>query len=243
MMGRDERPKALDLFCKAGGASMGLHRAGYDVIGCDIERQPRYPFPFIQADALNAPLDLREFDFIWASPPCQAYTGMQRLNTRAPKRDHPRLIEPVRAMLMNAGVPYVIENVAGAPLIDAVVLCGSMFGLRVRRHRLFECSFWMLTPECRHNHNVDPVPVWGDGRPTRQEVRAARRPIAVYGDHPRQPGDKSYNVNRARTLAEAQNAMGINWMTWGEITQAIPPAYSEFIGRAAILSAQGGGGS
>src|SRR5712671_6083117 len=181
------RPLAVDLFCKAGGASMGLHRAGYRVIGVDIQPQPHYPFEFVQAHALEPPLDLSRFDLIWASPPCQAYTGMQRINTRSPRRDHPRLIEPVRAMLRGAGKPYIIENVAGAPLIDPIVLCGSMFGLRVRRHRLFECSFWTLRPQCRHDLQPEPAVVWGDGRPTRQEVRRTRRgrvsPIAVYGDH------------------------------------------------------------
>lgn len=228
------RPRALDLFCGAGGASMGLDRAGFDVTGVDIRPQPRYPFRFVQGDALKPPFELSEFDYIWASPPCQAYTGMQRLNTRAPKRDHPRLIEPVREMLRSAGVPYTIENVVGAPLIDPIILCGSMFGLKVRRHRLFESNFWTLRPQCRHNLEIHPFPVWGDGRPTRQEVRRARRsPIAVYGDHPQQPGDKTMRVNRARTLAEGQEAMGIDWMDWRPLTQAIPPAYSEFIGKAA----------
>jgi DNA (cytosine-5)-methyltransferase 1 len=207
------RPLALDLFCGAGGASMGLHRAGFDVTGVDIRPQSKYPFRFVQADALAPPFDLTAFDFIWASPPCQAYTGMQRLNTRAPKRDHPRLIEPVREMLRASGVPYAIENVPGAPLIDPLMLCGSMFGLKVRRHRLFECSFWALRPPCQHS---------------------PESPIAVYGDHPQQPGDKTMRVNRARNLPEGQDAMGIDWMDWRPLTQAIPPAYGEFIGRAAL---------
>lgn len=233
----EQRLTCLDLFCKAGGASMGLHRAGYDVTGVDIEPQPQYPFRFIQANALRLPLDPRQFDLIWASPPCQAYTGMQRINTRAPKREHPKLIEPVRDMLKDIGKPYIIENVPGAPLHEPIVLCGSMFGLAVRRHRLFECSFWTLRPRCRHDLQPEPLPVWGDGRPTRQEVRQERRskfsPIAVYGDHPQQSGDKTYRVNRARTLREGQEAMGIDWMDWAALTQAIPPAYSEFLGRAA----------
>lgn len=194
---------------------MGLHRAGFDVTGVDIRPQPKYPFRFVQADALKPPFDLSSFDFIWASPPCQAYTGMQNINTRAPKRDHPRLIEPVREMLVASGVPYAIENVPGAPLRDPLMLCGSMFGLKVRRHRLFECSFWALRPPCQH------------GRES---------PIAVYGDHPQQPGDKTMRVNRARNLPEGQDAMGIDWMDWRPLTQAIPPAYGEFIGRAALTA-------
>jgi DNA (cytosine-5)-methyltransferase 1 len=205
---------ALDLFCKAGGASMGLSRAGYRVIGVDIEPQPHYPFEFVQANALKPPFDLSRFDLIWASPPCQAYTGMQRINTRAPKRVHPKLVEPVRAMLQAAGRPYIIENVPGAPLIDPIILCGSMFGLGIWRHRLFECSFWTLRPQCRH----DLTP----------------KPIAVYGDHPQTPGDKTMRVNRARNLAEGQRAMGIDWMPWRALTQAIPPAFSEFLGRAVL---------
>lgn len=209
------RPRALDLFCGAGGVAKGLQRAGFHVTGIDIKRQPRYCGDlFIQADALNPPVRLEDFDFIWASPPCQAYTGMQRINTRGPKRTHPKLIEPVRDMLRQSGCLYAIENVPGAPLINPIVLCGSMFGLRVWRHRLFECNFWTLRPECRH--------------------AAFPSPIAVYGDHPQSPGDKTMRVNRARTLAEGQGAMGIDWMDWRTLTQAIPPAYSEFIGRAAL---------
>lgn len=202
--------RALDLFCGAGGASMGLHRAGFDVIGVDIKPQPRYPFRFVQGDALDPPFDLSKFDFIWASPPCQAYTGMQRLNTRAPKRDHPKLISLVREMLQLSGRSYCIENVPGAPLIDPVGLSGEMFGLRVRRKRLFECSLWMLSPLHKNQ----------------------KCPIAVYGDHPQDPGDKTMRVNRARTLRQGQEAMGIDWMEWRELTQAIPPAYSQFIGRS-----------
>jgi DNA (cytosine-5)-methyltransferase 1 len=226
------KPRLLDLFCGAGGAAMGYHQAGFEVVGVDIEPRPLFPFEFMQHDAMTLdPEFLARFDAIHASPPCQAYTGMQALNTRAPKRDHPKLIMPVRAMLIASGLPYVIENVAGAKkeMIEPYVLCGSMFGLGVRRHRLFETSFFMLQPKCQHDRG-GVVPVWGDGRPTRQEVRKARRAIAVYGDHPQEPGNKPNNVNRARTLAEGQEAMGIDWMDWRTLTQAIPPAYTRFIG-------------
>lgn len=210
---------------------MGLHRAGFDVTGIDLSPQPRYPFRFIQGDALAA--DLTGFDLVCASPPCQAYCGMQRLNeAKGTAKEHPRLIEPVREKLRASGIPYIIENVPGAPLFATVILCGSMFGLKVRRHRLFECSFFALQPNCEHREgDGSPVPVWGDRRPTRQEARKKRSPIAVYGDHPQTPGHKTARVNRAKTLKEGQEAMGIDWMDWKTLTQAIPPAYSEFLAR------------
>lgn len=205
------KPRLLDLFCGGGGAAVGYARAGFEVVGVDLNPQPHYPFEFIQADVLALdPAFVASFDAIHASPPCQAYTGMQRINTRAPKRDHPKLVEPVRDMLIASGLPYVMENVPGAPLIDPIMLCGSMFNLGVRRHRLFELNFYALTPPCRHKESA--------------------RPIAVYGDHPQQPGDKTYRVNRARTLLEGQEAMGIDWMPWRPLTQAIPPAFTQWIG-------------
>ena len=215
--------RALDLFCGAGGATKGLQRAGFHVTGVDIKPQPRYcGDAFVQADALKYaadPLLIDEFDFIWASPPCQAYCGMTQINkAKGIIKDHPRLVEPVRDMLRAAGAPYCIENVPGAPLIDPVMLCGSMFKLKVWRHRLFECNFPMFTPQCRH--------------------ALAKNPIAVYGDHPLQPGDKTYRVNRARNLAEGADAMGIDWMDWRTLTQSIPPAYSEFIARAWLAQRQ-----
>jgi DNA (cytosine-5)-methyltransferase 1 len=194
------RPRLLDLFAGAGGSAVGYHRAGFDVVGVDIEPQPRYPFEFHQADALTYPLD--GYDAIHASPPCQAYTQLA-------KGDHPRLIEPTRARLQTAGVPYVIENVVGAPLKNWVQLCGSLFGLRVRRHRRFETNFPLLVPPCVHRGDI----------------------VAVYGDHPE---DAYVNprggVRRARSIDEARQAMGIAWMSWDEIREAIPPAYTEFIG-------------
>ena len=117
-------PRALDLFCCAGGASEGLRRAGFEVVGVDIEPQPHYPFEFHQADALTFPLD--GFDFIWASPPCQAYTLCQRIQ----KNEHPDLVAPIRERLHANGAPYCIENVPGAPLVEPIELCGTMFGLR-----------------------------------------------------------------------------------------------------------------
>ena len=207
------KPRLLDLFCGAGGAAVGYHRAGFDVVGVDIKPQPHYPFEFHQADALTFPLD--GFDAIHASPPCQAYTSMRRLGKNA-GRDAPELVEPTRARLIVSGRPWVMENVVGSPLLNPLRLCGSSFGLGVRRHRLFESSDLIFGLPCRHDLQPEPV--------------------AVYGDHPQQPGDKTYRVRRARTLAEGQAAMGIDWMPWRPLTQAVPPAYTEWIGARLIAN-------
>lgn len=223
--------RLLDLFCGAGGCAMGYHRAGFtEIVGVDIKPQPRYPFAFVRRDAMwmletlvrggsICPTEdtrywLKDFDVIHASPPCQAYTSMRRLGKTA-GRAAPELVHQTRDMLRKASRPWVIENVPGSPLENPIVLCGSMFGLRVRRHRLFESSEFLFGNSCRHDR---------------------QRPIAVYGDHPQQPGTGT--VNRARTLSEGQSAMGIDWMAWGELTQAIPPAYTEFIGRQLLAAIQ-----
>jgi DNA (cytosine-5)-methyltransferase 1 len=212
------RPKALDLFCCAGGAAMGLHRAGFDVVGVDIVDRKRYPFEFHKADALTFPLD--GFDFIWASPPCQGYTAMRH----APgARGAPLLIDAVRARMPD--VPWVIENVEAAAwaLRNPVTLCGSMFnlgaqGCRTQRHRLFETNFPLPQPECRH-----------DARPV----------IGVYGGHARRRaasagGRGTKDVWEGGHGAAASEALGIDWMTLSEMSEAIPPAYAEYIGRAAL---------
>jgi DNA (cytosine-5)-methyltransferase 1 len=208
---------ALDLFCSAGGVSMGLHRAGFDVVGIDIKPQPRYPFRFIQADALNPPVRLEDFDFIWASPPCQAHTSLKGMWNA---KEHPDLIPATRALLQASGKPWAIENVPGAPLQFSVVLCGTMFGLgwqdaELRRHRLFETSSPLLAPVCQHKRKP--------------------RVIGVYGGHGR---DRRRTVNTQDYPTSARReAMGIDWMTGAELSQAIPPAYSEFIVRGLCNSA------
>ena len=209
--------KCLDLFCGAGGAGEGYRRAGFDVTGVDIEPQKHNPHTFIQADALEYVRDHgHEFDLIHASPPCQAYTTLQGLGKQA-HRPKFRLIEPVRNLLRSIGKPFVIENVVGAPLLTTVILCGQYFGLAVRRHRLFECSFLVWQPDCRPFHKPQP--------------------IAVYGDHPEKtkykPGSGGY-INRAASIEEGREAMGIDWMPWKSLTQAIPPAYTEYIGKQAM---------
>jgi DNA (cytosine-5)-methyltransferase 1 len=130
-----DKPRILDLFCCAGGVAVGYSRAGFDIVGVDIDPQPHFPFEFIQADALTLDMKfLRSFDAIHASPPCQSYSDLAKRNRNA--HEWPRLIEPVREILIKSGKPYVIENVEGAPLLNPVVLCGTMFkGLRVLRQQ------------------------------------------------------------------------------------------------------------
>jgi DNA (cytosine-5)-methyltransferase 1 len=199
------RLKCLDLFCGAGGASMGLHRAGFEVTGVDLSSQKNYPFNFIQGDVTTLDLDLKDFDFIWASPPCQKFSSMTKRWGLSEK--HPDLIPFTRELLIKSGKPYVIENVIQAPLIDPIILCGSMFDLPLRRHRKFESSFPISdVPRCNHVGEV----------------------IGVYG-HP--GGSSKRDGIKFSGTDSWRKAMGITWMTGSEMAQAIPPAYSEFIAR------------
>jgi len=190
---------------------MGLHRAGFDVVGVDIEPQPNHPgvCQFVQADALTYPLD--GFDFIWASPPCQAFTAYKRRPNHVAPR--PNLIPAMRDRLRASDLPFVIENVPTAPLLDPIILCGSMFGLDVKRHRLFELNFPILVPECDH------------GRWTRRFKPASNRTALRYTIE-----IGAYDEPLPRQYA----AIGIDWMTRQELSQAVPPAYAEHIGRAAL---------
>lgn len=213
------RPKLLDLFCGAGGAAMGYHRAGFDVYGVDIDPQPNYPFWFQRGDALT--FDLSGFDAIHASPPCQGYSDLQKQN----KRLYPKLIEPIRDRLVETGLPYVIENVEGAPLIDPITLCGTMFpGLRVLRHRLFETR-WTIHPVARdvlmaYHANPHPLVFTHDKRK---------------GHYGKLDQDLSYvqvTGGGNCTMANALDAMGTPWMkTKHEVNEAIPPAYTQWVGR------------
>lgn len=214
------KPLLIDLYCGAGGASEGYHRAGWRIIGVDIKPQPRYPFEFIRADALM--FDLSAADAVHASPPCQFATLLKH----APGgRDHPNLIPATRERLLGAGVPYVIENVepARAWLRDPILLCGTMFGLKaqgceLRRHRLFQCSFPISPPACAHTDG--PV-------------------IGVYGGHARRRAAKhggrgTKDVWIGGHSAACAEAMDMEGCTLNEMSEAIPPPYTEFIGRAML---------
>lgn len=291
---RRRKPRALDLFCCAGGATRGLQEAGFHVTGVDIKPQPHYVGDrFYQGDALEFPIE--EFDFVWASPPCQAFTSLRFMPTA---KEHPNLIPQTRAKLIAAGGLYCIENVEGAPLGDSghlILLCGTMFGLQtadgraeLRRHRLFETSFSIaLRPQCQHggayslgvygntpkmdtrgraefvgslsicgdyaevNANrkacltvcghtpVDnrrgTISVIGHSAPGMgdSEKRLAIRAITVTGNTP-QTNTERNRVRQTFTVEQAREAMGISWMPMSKLSQAIPPAYSSFIGREAI---------
>jgi DNA (cytosine-5)-methyltransferase 1 len=196
--------KALDLFCGAGGAAMGLSRAGFEVTGIDIAKQRNFPFKFIQGDALEA--DLTSFDFIWASPPCQLFCA---LNGREDLSHYPNYIKPIREKLKASGKPWVIENVPGAPLREDLVLCGAMFGLRSYRHRIFESN----RPLKSILHPKHTVRVNRRGE-NRREHWANGGFLTITGDIGRYCGPE---------------AMGIDWMTGAEMSEAIPPAYSGYV--------------
>lgn len=211
------RPRLLDLFCCAGGAGMGYHRAGFDVVGVDCEPQPRYPFRFVQADALDyLAAHGSDFDVIHASPPCQKNVkGLAAVNRALGRQlDHPDLIEPTRALLHALGKPYIMENVMGAPLRGAVRLCGTSFGLPIYRHRLFECSELVMVPACEHDRQRE-AKYWTSWMPGGERRRA--KVVQVY--------------DAAGERHEWGPALGIDWMTPAELTQAIPPAYTEHLGQ------------
>jgi len=215
-----QRLKLLDLFCGGGGASMGYHEAGYEVTGVDLRAQPDYPFTFIQADAMAilADLDfLNQFDVIHASPPCQVFTRARHLmKAQGNSTDKPDLVEAVRAALIAWGGTYVIENVPDAPM-NGITLCGSSFNLKVRRHRIFESN--VAIPELVHYH------------------KEQGKPVGVYGamgdqlqGEDKVTGKYVYGGTVAKTLLEAQDAMGIDWLKWQQLKESIPPAYTKYIG-------------
>ncbi len=224
------RPLLLDLFCGAGGCSVGYNRAGFDCVGVDNRPMPRYPFPFILRDAIDVLTriiagekflandgqwyGLEDFSAIHASPPCQEYSTLAVTNRALGQhKTAPDLIVPIREALRASGKPYMIENVQGAPLHTQFILCGHSLGLvRLARHRHFESNVFVPRIACTHRR-VDGL-------------------VGVYGDlNGRRVSPKKHKWTRAaKGLADASDAMGIDWMTEDEITQAIPPAYTEFIG-------------
>jgi DNA (cytosine-5)-methyltransferase 1 len=225
------KPRLLDLFCGAGGAAMGYHRAGFEVVGVDIKPQPRYPFEFHQADAMTYPLE--GFDAIHASPPCQAFSAMK---TMPNAKEHFDLLTPTRERLKAWGGPYAIENVEGAPMFNYITLCGTSFGLGVaeagaelRRHRRFEMNPEpeLMVPPCAHGGRV--IGVYGGHGRDRRRIRPAT--VGVYGSA---GGMSVRDGTQQFSTEERREAMGIDWMTGAELSQAIPPAYTEFIGRQLI---------
>jgi len=202
------KPILLDGFCRGGGTGMGYHIAGFDVIGVDIAPQPRYPFAFIQSDFFDLSLDyLRQFDAIHCSPHCQKEGKTKHLAS-----DYPKQIEAVRKRLQVTGKPYIIENVPGSSLVNPVVLNGFMFNMRIERERWFECSgfevpFFLLPPRPKRSVKM--------GRPIHE-------------------GDIIQPVGHFSNVPYAQREMGIDWLGQKDLAQAIPPAYTAFIGRYLI---------
>lgn len=211
--------RLLDLFCGAGGAAMGYHQAGFThIVGVDNQPQPNYPFDFIQADALTH-TDFDAFDLVHASPPCQHFTRYRNAVKDITDR-YQDLIEPTLQLLDSSGPPYVVENVPGAPIRADIVLCGSMFGLDVRRHRVFQLSGFgmVLTPPCHHK-------TWTKRRYKSSSNRANLRYTIEVGawDEP---------------VERQKQAMGVDWpVTVRELSEAIPPAYTRFIGQQFITQA------
>lgn|GEM_PF-464949 len=215
------KKKALDLFCGSGGASEGLHRAGFEVTGVDIIPQPDYAFEFVLGDALSVPLD--GYDFIWASPPCKKHTSLRHLpNVR--EKDYPNFVTPIRKRLAASGKPYCIENVPDAPLREDLRLCGTMFGLgtadgaaELWRHRIFEIGGFPIPPQplCKHGERSSVIGIYGNGKGYDRQGRRAGQihPIP----------EKRY------TQQQCDEAMEIDWMRMDALAQAVPPAYSEYI--------------
>jgi len=213
------KPRLLDLFCGAGGAAVGYARAGFEVVGVDINPQPHYPFEFHQADALEYPLE--GFDAIHASPPCQRYSEGGR---RYPEKQltHPDYLEPTRQRLLNQSTPWVLENVVGAKktIPNAATICGRSMGYpRLARHRLFESSMLLFVPAC-------------------ECAGATETTLGVYGDRPdgRYLNSRYPKARAPKGLAQAQEAMGMDWADWHGTKEAIPPAYTEWIGRQLLAA-------
>lgn len=214
--------KILDLYCCAGGAAKGYEDAGFEVVGVDIEPQPNYPFEHHVADAIEfTRANWREFDAIHASPPCQAFSKTKTLHDN----EHPDLIEPTREVLNETGLPWVIENVVGAPLVNPIRLSGQHFGmiaedvdgvpLKLVRHRLFESNIFLTPPQEFHaNKHMQTASVYGAGGGWTPRHR----------DNPERRGGYIPHINVIKEL------LGIDWMTKRELSQSIPPKFTEWVG-------------
>lgn len=226
--------RLLDLFCGAGGAAMGYHRAGFEVIGVDLKPMPRYPFEFIQADAIEYLSETLAvgFDAIHASPPCQAYSRLRHLPWLK-DREYWDSIPPTLAALEVVGLPWVLENVEDAPLPNSITLCGTMFDLPVYRHRRFLSSEYVFRPEhAKHQHTL------AQGRASMATRYAKTSGVT---------GVFIKEINRGSLAGHATGAkatgalMGIDWMNRAELAQSIPPAYTEWIGRQLMASLESAG--
>lgn len=224
------RPILLDLFCGAGGAGMGYFLAGFDVIGIDINPQPEYPFHFIQADIMRARIPWHKVKAVHASPPCQVHSITASINKRFGPTKHVDLVPQTRRMLDRSGLPYIIENVPGAPLIDPVTLCGSMFNLHTRdyelkRHRLFESNITLPQPACQCGSKRAVSVMGAHGTYRRSAVS-----VAGHGGLYRQKGVSSRGESMPPRGLCVQ-LMGMPWVTkFNGLAQAIPPAYTAFLG-------------
>ena len=207
--------KLLDLFCGVGGASVGYAEAGFEVHGVDLKHGKRYPFTYTRANVLDILKDqefINQFDVIHASPPCQTHSITKHLrNAQGKSTSKVDLIPETRAALIASGKPYIIENVPGSPLINPVQLCGSSFDLKVRRHRLFESNMPLQGSVCDHNRQGRPIGVYG----------------SLNDEIPQ--GGKT-----AATIDEARKAMGMDWAIWTELVEAIPPAFTKYLGHQLI---------
>lgn len=222
-----QRPLLLDLFCCQGGASAGYVRAGFDVVGVDIAPQPRYPFTFIQADAMTylaeviASGEIHRFAALHLSPPCQEYSALKSLKTR----QYPDLLAAARDLAIASGLPWILENVATAPMAQGVMICGTALGLNVRRHRLFDSSHLLYGPgPCRHD--LDDINVYGHN---------------AWNYRPRsEQWKRTYTRTNAKQcpvpVAQAKVAFQADWMTLAGLAECIPPAYTAWLGRQLLAT-------
>jgi DNA (cytosine-5)-methyltransferase 1 len=219
--------KLLDLFCCGGGASMGYYNVGFEILGVDIKKKRNYPFKQLKFDVFDlfkkkSKKWFQQFDLIHASPPCQKFSRAAK-GASWGKVSEIDLISELRKELEMLKIPYVIENVQGSPLLNPIMLCGSMFNLKVRRHRIFESNFEINTSNlnCNHKKQGKPIGIYGSMNDTVKGVCS-------------KTGKTVYGGSTAKSLEEAREAMGINWLNWGDLKEAIPPRYTEFIGHQFI---------